>query len=100
MDAKPYTFDAYVIDTLMRDLVRHDHRPSAYLVYLTIVAAARGGSASLSIAELAEQTGLSKRSAHSAIRHLAERGLLEARKANATDVPRYRPLMPWRADSP
>ncbi len=29
-------FDAYVIDTLMRDLIAHDRQPCAFIVYLTL----------------------------------------------------------------
>ena len=28
--------DAYVLDTLMRDLTGHDRQPSAFLVYLSL----------------------------------------------------------------
>lgn len=91
-----YALDAYVLDTLMRDLVGHDRRPSAFLAYLVLLAAADGGIARLSHAQLAERTGLSKRSAQDAVRHLTERGLLRATKAGATDVTRYEVLSPWR----
>ena len=40
MSDKPLAVDGYVIETLMADLVGHDHRPSAFLVYLAILAAA------------------------------------------------------------
>ena len=45
MNVHRYTIDPYVIDTLMADLVGHDHRPSAFLVYLAILAAAGEGRA-------------------------------------------------------
>ena len=99
MVARSYSVDGYVIDPLMRDLVGHDRRPSSYLVYLALSASAAGsGSTSISLRELAEQTGLSRRRVHSAIQHLIERGLVEADKKGATDVPRYRTLAPWRKD--
>jgi hypothetical protein len=96
MDAEPYVFDRYVIDALMRDLVGHDRRPAAYLVYLTLWAASGGSRAVLSLAQLAEQTGLSKRGVQGAVRHLGNRGLLEVVRSGLTETPRYRPLQPWR----
>jgi len=91
-----YALDRYVIDTLMADLVGHDHRPSAFLVYLAIVAAAGGGRAALSYAELAERTGLSKRSTQTAVAVLRRRFLIEVVRRGATETPEYRPLSPWR----
>jgi CRP-like cAMP-binding protein len=96
MERMTLTFDAYVLDVLMRDLVGHDRRPSAYLVYLALVSAASGGRASMSHAQLAEQTGLSKRGVQDAVRHLKDRGLLGTSRSGATDAPRYEPLRPWR----
>lgn len=37
MSNKQYVLDAYVLDTLMRDLVGHDLRTSAFLVYLSLL---------------------------------------------------------------
>ena len=99
MDTKRYAFDAYVIDSLMRDLVGHDRRPSAYLVYLTIAAVAGEGRASLSLAQLAEQTGLSKRAVQDAAKHLAGRGLLALTRNAETETPLYEALKPWRRAS-
>ena len=96
MDAELYAFDRYVIDALMRDLVGHDRRPAAYLVYLTLWAASSGSSALLSLAQLADRTGLSKRSVQGAIRHLCGRGLLAVVRSGPTETPRYQPLQPWR----
>jgi len=96
MSSQAFELDRYVVDALMRDLVGHDRRPSAYLVYLTIAAASGAGRVSLSLAQLAERTGLSKRSAQDAVRHLAARGLLRVEKAGETEVPRYEALRPWR----
>jgi hypothetical protein len=96
MTGKSYGLDAYVLDALMRDLVGHDRRPSAFLVYLTLHAAAGEGRASLSHAQLAEHTGLSKRGVQDAIRHLTARSLIASTKGGPTDIPRYQPLRPWR----
>jgi len=100
MSDKRYALDAYVLDTLMRDLVGHDHRTSAFLVYLTLSAACEEGPARLSHAQLAERTGLSKRSVQAAVLHLQERHLLRATKQGATDVIRYEVLAPWRRRQP
>jgi hypothetical protein len=97
---KQYTMDAYVLDALMRDLVGHDHRASAFLVYLALVAAAQDGAWRLSHAQIAERTGLSKRSVQDAVLHLVERNLLRVIRRGVTDVPRYEPLTPWRRARP
>ena len=96
MGDERYTVDAYVVDALMRDLVGHDHRASAFLVYLSLTAVAEAGMARLSHAQLAERTGLSKRSVQEAVLHLVDRQLLRVTKYGATDIPRYEPLAPWR----
>jgi CRP-like cAMP-binding protein len=93
---KQYTMDAYVLDALMRDLVGHDHRASAFLVYLALAAAAEGGGSRLSHAQLAERTGLSRRSVQDAVLHLVARNLLRVTRRGATEIPRYEPLTPWR----
>ncbi len=96
MNARSYVLDAYVLDTLMADLVGHDHRPSAFLVYLAIVAAAGEGRATISHAALAERTGLSKRAVQDAIKTLRRRVLIETVRRGRTETPQYRPLAPWR----
>ncbi|WP_332873083.1 MarR family transcriptional regulator [Caulobacter hibisci] len=95
MSNKQYTVDAYVLDTLMRDLVGHDHRASAFLVYLAL-AALGDTRPRLSHAQLAERTGLSKRSVQAAVIHLAERDLIRPTRSGTTDVTRYEVLTPWR----
>ena len=52
MGDKQYTVDVYVVDALMRDLVGHDHRASAFLVYL-VLAASEEDAPRLSHAQLA-----------------------------------------------
>jgi hypothetical protein len=97
MSATFHVLDSYVVDTLMADLVGHDRRPSAFLVYLAIFAAAGPqGRAGLSYVQLAERTGLSKRAVQDAVKALARRGLIEASRRGPTDTPQYRPLAPWR----
>ena len=53
------TIDDYVIDVLMRDLVGHDRRPVAFLVYLWLAAEhrRRNGVVQISYQELAESMG-------------------------------------------
>lgn len=96
MSTTAYVIDRYVIDTLMADLIGHDRRPSAFLVYLAIVAEAGEGRAALSYLQLAERTGLSKRAAQDAVKALANRGLVEVVRRGPTETPQYRPLSPWR----
>ena len=90
--------DDYIVDVLMRDLVGHDHRPAAFLVYLWLAAEQqrRRGAVPISYQELAETTGISRSSVQSAISWLRRRQLLSAKKANATAVPEYTVLRPWR----
>ncbi len=96
MNTAPYAIDRYVLDVLMRDLVGHDRRPSAFLIYLAIVAADAQGRASLSHAQLAERTGLSKRAVQDAVAWLNGRALLRVDRPGPTDTPTYEPLRPWR----
>ncbi len=96
MSDKHYMVDAYVLDALMRDLVGHDHRASAFLVYLVLATASKEGAPRLSHAQLAERTGLSKRSVQDAVLHLVDRNLLRVTRRGATEVPRYETLTPWR----
>jgi hypothetical protein len=90
--------DDYVTATLMRDLVGHDRRPAAFLVYLWLAAAQarHGRPVRISFQELAESVGVSKSAAQSAVRWLARRRLLAASKANATAVPSYTVMTPWK----
>jgi DNA-binding MarR family transcriptional regulator len=88
-------FDRYVVDTLLPDLVGHDHRPSAFLVYL-VIAGAGPGRIALSLGELAERCGISRRSAQDAVALLARRGLLEITRRGPTEPAAYRALGPWR----
>ena len=90
--------DDYILDTLLRDLTGHDHRPAAFLVYvwLTGEQSRRAEPVAISYAELAESTGLSRSAAQASVRWLKQRKLLAAIKENATAVPVYTVLQPWR----
>ena len=90
-----YQVDRYIIDTLMADLVGHDHSPSSFLVYLAITAAHADGRASFSHAQLAERTGQSRRTVQTAIGNLKRRGLVSANRSGPTEVATYVPLKPW-----
>src|ERR1700743_1816046 len=95
MKSAPYLLDPYILDTLMADLVGHDHRPSAFLVYLAIHAAASHGRAALSHAELAARTGVSKRWIQNAVAVLRRRDLIALKQDGPTEIIEYRPLTPW-----
>ncbi|MEQ1783303.1 MAG: helix-turn-helix domain-containing protein [Hyphomonadaceae bacterium] len=90
--------DTYVVETLMRDLVGHDRRPSAFLVYLAVAGMGAGtdGAYGLSYGDLAEMTGLSRRSVQDAIAHLARRKLVAVQRDGPTETAVYRALKPWR----
>ncbi|HST12736.1 MAG TPA: hypothetical protein VLL05_20335 [Terriglobales bacterium] len=92
------SFDNYVIDVLMRDLVGHDRRPTSFLVYLWLDAeqARRGGPVQVSYLELAESVGVSKSSAQLAVNWLVRRKLLAVSKDNVTATPSYTVQRPWR----
>jgi hypothetical protein len=93
------TLDAYVVDTLLPDLVGHDHRPSAFVVYLVLWRLTDGGRRpiAVSLRALAEATGLSKRAVQTAIGSLAgRRRLVAVERESATAVPVYTLLRPWR----
>jgi hypothetical protein len=92
------TLDPYVIDTLMPDLVGHDRRPAAFLVYLYLLrhsADHRQRRVSASLQMIATRTGLSKSSVQNAIRHLQRRRLLDPEVQATTLVPVRRVLCPW-----
>jgi CRP-like cAMP-binding protein len=91
-----YALDRYVLDTLMADLVGHDHKPSAFLAYLAITAAHAEGRAVFSHAQLAEATGLSRRTAQSAVEILKRRSLISVDRQGPTEAAIYVPLTPWR----
>lgn len=91
--------DRYVIDTLLPDLVGHDRQPSAILVYLylTVAIEAEGGKVSRSLQTIADGTGLSKRAVQEALRTLARRRLISAKKARPTDLAVLTVHRPWRS---
>jgi len=91
------TVDAYVIDTLLPDLVGHDRQPSAFLVYLYLARHARGRAAqtTASLQQIASDTGLSKSAVQLAVRSLKGRQLVTVTQTHATAAPVYSVLRPW-----
>lgn len=92
------SLDSYIVDVLMHDLVGHDRRPVSFLVYLWLAVEheRRNAPVQVSYQELAETIGVSKSSVQAAVRWLVKRKLLAANKANATAIPHYTVLSPWR----
>ncbi len=91
--------DTYVIDTLMADLVGHDRQPAAFLVYLYLWRHTRATGRkqrAISLREIAEGTGLSKRAVQSALNSLVRRELIGVRRASITSVASYAVHRPWR----
>jgi predicted DNA-binding transcriptional regulator len=91
--------DPYVVETLMPDLVGHDRRPSAFLVYLFLWGRAGGGrqrGIPVSLREIAEGTGLSKRAVQAAVRTLVRRRLVAVQHGGPTAVPAYTVQRPWK----
>jgi len=83
----------------MVDLIRHDRQPSAYLVYLFLWRQTHGNdrpTAQVALQDIAEQTGLSKRSVQSAIAWLAKRKLLMVARESITAIPVYTVNRPWK----
>ncbi len=80
----------------MADLVGHDRRPGAFIVYLALVRLCHaGGSSAQSLQDLAVATGLSKSAVQRGIQHLLRRELISVARRGSTDIPRYRVLQPW-----
>jgi hypothetical protein len=94
--------DDYVLDVLMRDLIGHDQKPAAFMVYLHLYGqAARNKWRPIraSVRTIADATGLSKSSAHAALTHLRCRQLITTTADHVTATPRHRVLRHWRGRS-
>jgi len=91
------TFDEYVIDVLLRDLVGHDRRPVAFLVYLWVAAEQqrRGLAVQISYQDLAESIGVSKSSAQASVGWLVQRKLLAVTRTSVTAKSSYTVQTPW-----
>jgi len=90
--------DGYVIDALMPDLVGHDRRASAFIVYLYLWRRTRGGAqtAVVSHGAMADGTGLAKRSVQTAFQHLLRRGLIKTKRSTSTSAPVVTLFCEWR----
>lgn len=92
------TLDSYVLDVLMPDLVGHDRRAAAFVVYLFLLRHTSGGrrdTVSVSLQSIATKTGLSKSSVQTAIRHLKRRRLLDPDVQATVTRPIRRVIRPW-----
>ena len=99
MAATHVSVDPYVLDVLMPDLVGHDRQPTAFLVYLRLWRLTDGGrraSHEVSLRELSDQTGMSKRAIQDAVETLARRRLITIERERPTAVPVYKVLRPWK----
>jgi len=90
--------DTRVVDLLLPDLVGHDRRPAAFLVYLFLLRHSREAprdAVSMSLQSIATKTGLAKSTVQSAIRHLKRRRLLDPQLQATVSAPLRRVLRPW-----
>jgi len=93
-----FNLDDYVVDVLMPDLVGHDRRPAAFVVYLYLLrhaAKGRRDTLSVSLQTIATKTGLSKSTVQAAIRHLRRRRLLDPEVRATVSAPMRKVLRPW-----
>jgi hypothetical protein len=91
--------DPYIVDSLMPDLVGHDQKPSAFVVYLYLWRRASGTRAKqvqASHQSIADDTGLSKSAVQASVRHLLRRRLIRSQLSSKTATPVYWILRPWR----
>lgn len=94
--------DAYVLEVLLPDLVGHDRRPAAFLVFLHLLRRAEvlgRDRVPASLHEIALRTGLSKSAVQAALRHLKRRGLVSADDTGTQLNPVRTVLRPWRRRS-
>jgi hypothetical protein len=90
--------DAYVVDCLLPDLIGHDRRASAFLVYLWLYRQAAqepNWAVRRSHQAIASATGLSRSAIQGALAHLQRRQLVATSRPNPTAVPLHRVLRPW-----
>lgn len=91
--------DPYVVEVLLPDLVGHDKRPAAFVLYLwlwTMTRAVGRDAAFFSYQMMTDRTGLSKSAVQRAVSWLERRQLIRVRKSSPTSVPEYAVLTPWR----
>jgi Helix-turn-helix domain len=93
-----FPVDDYVVDVLMPDLVGHDRRPAAFIVYLFLLrcaAKAKRDDIPVSLQTIATKTGLSKSTVQGALRHLRRRRMLDPAVVATVAKPVRRILRPW-----
>jgi hypothetical protein len=90
--------DPYIHGTLLRDLVGHDHKPAAFVIYVWLYAEHQlmGKPIAISYARLADETGLSRSASQAAVGWLVRRKLLSVDKEAVTATPVYSVQRPWR----
>lgn len=93
-----FAMDAYVVDSLMPDLVGHDRRASAFVVFMYLWRRTRGGTRTCVVSHrmIADATGLSKRGAQHGLAKLEERRLVELSKKTPTSAPSIALHCEWR----
>lgn len=90
--------DPYLIDVLMPDLVGHDKRPSAFVVYLALWRrrpSETNMTVRVSHQALTTITGLSRSAVQAGLDHLRRRGLIQTSRTTPTSVPAHTVLRPW-----
>jgi DNA-binding MarR family transcriptional regulator len=83
----------------MRDLIGHDQKPAAFVVYLHLYGQAarhKWRHISASVRTIADATGLSKSAVHGALTHLRRRQLIATTVNHVTATARHRILRHWR----
>ncbi|MGB6987415.1 MAG: helix-turn-helix domain-containing protein [Candidatus Aquilonibacter sp.] len=93
------SLERYIVETLMPDLVGHDRRPVAFLIYLFLYARCGGSerkTVPISLDTFADECGVSKRAAADAIRHLVKRKLVVRSRDYATALTVYAIARPWK----
>lgn len=94
---EPIPLDPYILDHLMPDLIGHDRKPAALVVYLHLYRRAPRPAWSLRASHqaIASATGLSRSAVQSALAHLNRRQLVLSTRASPTAVPLHKVLRPW-----
>jgi len=83
----------------MRDLIGHDQKPAAFMVYLHLYGQAARNKwhhIRASVRTIAEATGLSKSAVYAALGHLRRRQLIATTADHVTATPSHRVLRHWR----
>ncbi|CAG0978615.1 hypothetical protein PHYC_01641 [Phycisphaerales bacterium] len=90
--------DTLLIDAVMPDLIGHDRKPAAFVVYLCLLRHASeqpSWSVRMSHQSLADATALSRSGVQAALAHLNRRQLVQTTRASPTAVPLHKVLRPW-----